>query len=272
MDAIESKIIQFIAERPTKVSFRDLQRQFFNYHLGIKDLKKIIVRQIETGRLCYTSHYGGSFIEMSYAQPCRISKHVVIKPPLVSYESTADECVVTIEKGASFGGGEHPTTRLAVGLIDDFLYRMLRGENRKVLHAADIGTGSGILAIVAAKLGIGSITAIDTDPCAIYEARHNVRLNDLQLRITVISAELNALDFECDCIFANLRTPTLLALLNSILQKIRYDGLLILSGIRVDELHDVCAAYRKANFQNIQERSKMGWGAVCLARGSFLDA
>jgi ribosomal protein L11 methyltransferase len=272
MDALESRIFQFIADCPTKVSFRDIKQHFCISQLEIIKLKKIIAHQIEIGKLCYTSHYGGSFIEVSYAQPSMLSKHVILKPPHCNYPAMADELVITIERGVSFGGGEHPTTRMAVELIDDVLYRMRLREKTSGFQAIDIGTGSGILAIVAAKLGVDFIHAIDTDPCAVFEARKNVRSNRLQSRISVMRGDLNMVDVGCDCIFANLRTPSLISLRDAILRKIDNNGMLIFSGIREEEMQGVCDAYHNAHFQNIQKRSKMGWSAVCLARGSWLNA
>lgn len=264
----EAQILQFITESFSKVSFACLKRHFNEAHqTDQKELKRLVAGLMKAGKLCYTSHYGNSFIEISYSHPKAVSEHVVLKPPLCLLDPPPGKCVVTLERGASFGGGEHPTTRLAIQLIDALLHVPYWRDRKQVLRAIDIGTGSGVLAIVAAKMGLGFVCGIDTDPCAVFEARENVRLNHLESHVTILDDDLDAVTGSYDFVFANLRTPTLLGLRSFVEKKVKADSALLFSGCRIDETLPICELYKESGFINIQTRCAKGWSSLCLARG-----
>jgi ribosomal protein L11 methyltransferase len=180
-----------------------------------------------------------------------------------------DQVVVTLDRGASFGGGEHPTTRLAIQLIDATLHRQHWMKKKQSLRAIDIGTGSGILAIAAAKIGLGCVCAVDTDPCAVFEARENVRLNRLEDRVLVLSGDLNRVEGVYDFVFANLRAPTLLGMRSILEKKISAESVLIFSGVKTDETLQICEIYKEVGFFRCEKRSENGWSALCLIRGDL---
>jgi ribosomal protein L11 methyltransferase len=268
----ELQVLRFIAESPSKVNFGSLKRHFCKTNpCNPERLKRLVAGLIQTGQLCYTSHYGNSFIEISYDQPWAVSDHVTIKPPLCSLKDVPGRCVVSIGRGAAFGGGEHPTTRLAIQLIDDLLH--LPGwQNRwHACRAIDIGTGSGVLAIVAAKLGVGSVCGIDSDPCAVFEARDNVRLNQVENRVNIHDGGLDGLTGAYDLVLANLRMPTLFGLWSVLEKKLADDSILIFSGLKSEESAGICDFYAKAGFLVYQKRLEKDWTALCLTRGRILN-
>lgn len=272
MDASENQVLQFIAESPSKVSFACLQHRFCKAcRKKPEELKRTVAGLIQSGKLCYTSHFGRSFIEISYGQPRLVSEHVVLKPRLTSWNATAGQLVVTLERGAAFGGGEHPTTRLAIQLIDASLHLPHWLDKKQARGAIDIGTGSGILAIVAAKMGLGFVCGIDTDPCAVFEARDNVRLNHLENRINILNADIDAIPGSYDLVLANLRAPTLFGLRSVLDKKVTADSTLIFSGLKTDEVGSICDFYEEAGFFMLQNRSEKGWSAICLTRGALSD-
>jgi ribosomal protein L11 methyltransferase len=271
MNASASQVLQFIEESSSKVSFASLKRHFLDdYRKNPRRFKRLIAELMQSGHLCYSSHFGSSFIDISYDRPQAVSDHVIIKPPRWSLKALPHQWVVTIERGASFGGGEHPTTRLAIQLIDDFLHLPNRGDQRYALRAVDIGTGSGVLAIVAATLGVGAVHGIDTDLCAVYEARNNVRLNFLEDQVIILDEDLQAITGTCDLVFANLRTPTLFGLRPVLEKKAAADSALFFSGIKTEEVTGLCCFYEQVGFLLHQSRSEKGWSAICLTRGSFI--
>ncbi len=272
LNASESRVLQFIAESPSKVSFGCLKRHFKDTHLSNpKKLKQLVAGLIQTGQLCYTSHFGQSFIEISFDQPWAVSEHVFIAPPLCSLKVPSDHWIVSLNRGASFGGGEHPTTRLAIQLIDALLSLPSWRDQKHLLKAVDIGTGSGILAIVAAKMGVGFVCGIDTDPCSVFESRSNVRLNHLEDRINISDDDLDAIPGMYDLVIANLRLPTLFGLRTAVEKKLDTDSVLIFSGLKIDETRSLCDYYEEAGFYLHQKLSKKGWSALCLTRGLFPD-
>lgn len=264
----ESVLLEFIARSPSKVNFSRLHRHFRGEPFTKKELKDLLSNLVQAGKLCYTSHFGTTFIEISYDQPRVVSSHVVLKPPLTSFAASPGQVVVVLQRGASFGVGEHPTTRLAIQLIDAILHPRpwTKKAGRK---AIDIGTGSGVLAIVAAKMGIRFVHAIDTDPCAVYEARQNVCLNQFEAFVKVLDERLDMIDNRYDFVFANLRTPTLFDLRDSLEKKIAPDGVLVFSGIKTEETESLGDHYEQAGYSILKKRSEMGWSAIALGRGPF---
>ena len=118
-----------------------------------------------------------------YYKPVRISNRLTIKPTWEDYEPEhADEIVLELDPGMAFGTGTHPTTSLCLKTLEETVV--------PDIDVIDVGTGSGILAIAAAKLGARHVLALDLDPVAVSSATENVRLNGLQDRITVRESDL----------------------------------------------------------------------------------
>ena len=227
---------------------------------------------VQEGRLCYRTDFGNTYLDIAMNGPVKISEHVFLRPPASGSIAGQGEWEILLEKGAAFGGGDHPTTRLAIQFIDDLLHDTFWEKKRPSLMAIDIGTGSGVLAIVAATLGVGRVMAVDIDPCAIFEARANIQLNQLEKQVVLIDDLQEVGCGSCDLILANLRTPTLMALLPKILELASIDCALIFSGIRTDETVHVCDRYRAAGFFQVKMCSEKDWSALILSRGDFLRA
>lgn len=117
-----------------------------------------------------------------YFKPLSISERLTIKPTWETYEAKAGELVIELDPGMAFGTGTHATTALCLRTLE----RVIRGGEDVI----DVGTGSGILAIAAAKLGARHVLALDLDPVAVSSARENARLNGLEQRITVRQSDL----------------------------------------------------------------------------------
>jgi len=223
--------------------------------LAIKDL-------VSLGELTYTYLYGASFLEKSFDRPVRVSKRIVIKPPDKAYQPQAGEVVVNIAGGAAFGSGAHPSTRLALRALDSFL-----GDNRYLdrkapLNGLDVGTGTGILAIALAKLGVQRVVATDIDPCAVSEATHNVSLSGLAEQVTVTNTPLEELSTCFSVIVANLAYPTLRRLSLLLSEKLEQGGVLVLSGFKESASKDLGKAYTDHGLRLIQEQTDREW--VCL--------
>jgi ribosomal protein L11 methyltransferase len=271
MRTLEDQVLQFIIGTRQKVNFTALKRHFSKFHpTTTKKLKQVVFDLMQAGKLCYTSHYGSSFIEISYNRPLRVSEHVILKPSACWFNAHPDQIVVSLKRGVSFGGGDHPTTRLAIKLIDALLHHPHFHGRGQAFNAIDIGSGSGILAMVAAKMGLGAVRGIDTDPCAVFEACENVRLNYLAAQVTISDESLDSIVGTFDFVFANLRTPTLCSIGSILEEKVNFDSILIFSGCKTGETMQVDEYYQKWGYSIVQMCSEKGWGALCLARGGFL--
>jgi ribosomal protein L11 methyltransferase len=162
-------------------------------------------------------------------QPIEIGSRFAVKPSWRSYENTQGRIVLTIDPKMSFGTGYHETTRLVLRLLE-----ALPLDGAAVL---DVGTGTGILAIAAAKLGARSVLGIDIDEWSIENAGENVRANGAQRTVTICGSPLESIDLQdVDLIMANLTLNTNVGYLSLFKRVLRHGGNLLLSGLlSIDE-------------------------------------
>jgi ribosomal protein L11 methyltransferase len=236
------------------------------FALSRKQARTAIQQMITDGELTYTYQYGSTYLEISFNQPVRISKQVILIPPRLNYQMKTQDIVIRLAAGASFGTGQHPTTRLAVRGIEYALLNEDHFPDQKMTTCLDVGTGSGILVIAALKFGIEMGVGIDFDPCAQAEASENVRLNQLVDRIHISGHVVHHIDRRFSVITANLRTPSLIRLCHSFSERIIENGLIILSGIKVDEVVDLLAIYAKNRFYCRWREIEHDWAGIVLKK------
>jgi len=236
------------------------------YALGKKQIKSVIQSLIAGGEFVYTYQYGSTFLEKSFKRPVRISKHVVIKPPENSFVSKPGDVVINLVQGASFGTGQHPTTRLAVKGLDYTLKECGHFKENKKTCLLDVGTGSGILVIAAVLLGIQKGIGLDFDPCAITEAKENTKINGLEHRIDICDRAFEKINRVFSMITANLRYPTIKKLLPYVHEAVHKKGVVILSGIKTDETKDVLDIYKEKGFLCRWKENEQDWVGVVLEK------
>ncbi len=237
-----------------------------------KEIRDAVKELVEEGELVYTYVFGNSFLEKSFDRPVRVSENVVLKPATVSYEAKPSDIVVSMEHGASFGAGDHPTTRLALRGIEKLGVSTSIFKNGETSKMLDVGTGSGVLAIAALKMGIGRAVGTDIDPCARNEARINARLNGLENRFEIFEGDLAELHSSesgksFDLIAANLRFPTLVALSEQIGGLCRENGGIVFSGTRPDEFVELVDVYKRAGFTLLWKSEENGWAGGAFSKG-----
>jgi len=160
----------------------------------------------------------------AYYRPTRTGRRLVVKPTWESYTSQPEDLIIELDPGMAFGTGTHTTTRQCLEMMETTLV-----PGQKVL---DIGTGSGILAIAAAKLGAGQVKAIDIDPVAVEIAQQNIRQNGVESLVTVEHRDLAEFCApEADLVTANLTAPVLCQLIERLIALTRPGGRMILAGI-----------------------------------------
>ncbi len=230
-----------------------------------KTVKLAIKNLVGVGELSYTYVYGTSFLEPSFDRPVRISKRIVIKPHHKRYQPQPGEVVVNIETGVAFGNGAHPTTCLALRALD-YALDDNRTEANGPLTGLDVGTGTGVLAIALAKLGVQKVVGTDIDPCAMSEARHNVSINGVAEQVRITNTPVEKLDEFFSLIVANLASPTLSVLCPLFSAKMEREGILILSGFKKQASRDLLQVYTKIGFTVIQEEIDRQWACLILGR------
>ena len=145
-----------------------------------------------------------------------------------------DSIVITIDPGMAFGTGLHPTTKTCLEAMELVL--------KPRSNVLDIGTGSGILAIAAAKLGAKEVAALDIDEVAVKTAARNIDLNGVSSIVSVQRGELNTINaLTCDVILVNILAPVIVSLLieDNLLDYLADDGFLVLAGIIEDQIEGV---------------------------------
>jgi ribosomal protein L11 methyltransferase len=188
-------------------------------------------------------------------KPLPVGDRLLILPAWMEME-TGGRIPIRIEPGMAFGTGVHPTTQLSLQLIEHSV--------KPGVSVIDVGCGSAILSIAAAKLGASPLVAVDIDAQALDNARHNAALNNVEIEIGVGSVdELLAGQYglrNADVIVANILAPVLIRLLDAGLAKlVKHGGELLLSGILAEQEGEMKTSLEKHNLQIIEERRIEDW-------------
>lgn len=199
-------------------------------------------------------------------RPIPVGRRLLIQPAWLGLPAAEERLPILIEPGMAFGTGLHPSTRLSMAALEDHLQPGGR--------VADLGCGSGILSVAAARLGAGSILALDVDPIAVGVTQQNLELNGVEERAQVLPGSLTELGRvvrqsgrRFDVIVANILLDVLCELLASgLAEYLSPDGVLILSGIldtQEGELSDAC---RRAALVVLESRAEADWRALTVKR------
>ena len=189
----------------------------------------------------------------------RVSRRLVICPAWRSYRARAGEAVIRLDPGMAFGTGQHPTTLMCLRALEE---TMQAGAD-----VLDLGTGSGILALAAARLGAASVLALDSDSQAVRAARQNVRLNGLE---AVVRVELRILDdtpSPFDVIAANISAAAIIDLAGAMAAALKRGGVLIAGGFSEERAASVAAALTAAGLSVERTLSDGDWRTHVARRG-----
>ena len=195
-------------------------------------------------------------------KPMEVGAALLIKPSWSQRQPRPGQAVMVLDPGLSFGTGQHPTTAFCLEQV----VRCRRAGARQSL--LDIGCGSGILSIAAAKVGYETVEGFDFDPDAVRIARENAALNGVAVHLH--EADVCQLPLRgggrFDVVCANLMYDLLLAQQRRILSRVRSGGVLVLAGILAKQFDAVRTAYEGAGWQLVQERSVGEWQSGALQR------
>jgi ribosomal protein L11 methyltransferase len=188
--------------------------------------------------------------------PQKIGERILVKPSWRDYASSPGEIVIELDPGMAFGTGTHPTTTLCVQLIE----RHLKPGDSFL----DVGTGSGILLLAAAKLGAGRLCGGDRDEMAVRVAAENLRRNGVDVRRVCLAQGALAAPFRgrFDLVAANILTQVIIELLDDVARLIKPGGIFICSGI-IDPNRDLASGkMREVGLEVLEIRQKEGWVAL----------
>jgi ribosomal protein L11 methyltransferase len=183
----------------------------------------------------------------------RVGRRLVIVPAWQSYTPRPEDIVIALDPGMAFGTGLHPTTQMCLTALEALL--------QPGMSVLDIGTGSGILALAAAKLGAAQVLAVDTDTIAVAAARANVRLNQVEGVVRVEHGSLEVVGNSAwDLVLVNILAPVIVRLLDAGLgARVRAGGILVAAGLIAEQAPEVIAALRRAGLTLSEQRQIKDW-------------
>jgi len=194
-----------------------------------------------------------------YFHVTRVGKHIVIKPSWEDYAPEPEDVVLELDPGMAFGTGTHPTTVLVLEALE----KMIRPDTT----VFDVGTGSGILAMTAAKLGAKNVKAVDIDGVAVRTAKENIEKAGMQDRIEVRQGDLlHGTEGKADVIVANILADIIIMLLPDIPGKLKEGGLFFASGIIEDYQQDVTEAAEKAGLRVKETTRIKDWVGLLMEK------
>jgi ribosomal protein L11 methyltransferase len=196
--------------------------------------------------------------------PRRVTDRLVVTPSWEIPAALPGDVVVTLDPGMAFGNAEHGTTRGCMRLLDRVL---TRGE-----RVLDVGAGSGVLAIVAARLGAREVVALEADPVACETARENIERNGAAAQVRVVEAWADAVSLaklgHFDGVLANIESATLHRLLPGLAACVRPRGWMILSGVLEPELDPLIRAATGQGLTREDLDADGEWRSLLLRRSS----
>lgn len=182
-----------------------------------------------------------------------LGQHLVIKPSWLEYTPQADDLVIELDPGMAFGTGLHPSTRMCMIALEKYL----TGAPRVL----DVGAGSGILSITAAKLGAREILALDTDLVAVETAQRNIAYNHAEDVVRVehgtLDSEKHCNQFDLTCI--NILAEVICDLAPALASALRSPGMLIASGILAYKADEVVEALNAVGIETIETMQEEDW-------------
>ena len=193
----------------------------------------------------------------------RVGRRLVIRPSWRRHRRTGDEVVLNLDPGMAFGTGLHPTTRLCLAALEGLADARGSFDGARIL---DVGCGSGILSIAAARLGARSVVALDVDPIAVEATIANARRNRLAGRIDTRQGSLPSGAGPFDLVLANLIASLLVQLASPLAAELRTGGRLLASGIFIDREAAVVEAFDRAGLETAARLQEGDWVALEAAR------
>lgn len=271
----ERDVQQIVAEQflgsTLRLTPRDLVKRVRKQHPGLPtiQIRSAIKNLVQQGILIYSHRFSSTQLEINFQRCVGVTSRIVLCPETADPASFHSKVVIRLRRGEAFGLGDHPTTRLALRGMEIAVDRLAVMFKPEEIRALDIGTGSGVLALAAAKLGVGQVCALDHDAVARYEARANVALNGLAADIQVASAPLEEMQAKTfTLIMANLRPPTLRVLFRQMARVARPPSMWVLSGFRSAEGNSLSDFLEKKGASILWREKMKGWAAI-LARLNY---
>jgi ribosomal protein L11 methyltransferase len=250
VETLETTVTSYLAQKP---DWRKLRPELIRGLAEIKSFGLKVGRAKVSCEKVRREDWAESW--KRHFRAIEIGSTLLIKPSWIKRQPRKGQAVVVLDPGLSFGTGQHPTTSFCLSQL-----AKRRGSGQSFL---DIGTGSGILAIAAAKLGYAPIEAFDFDPESVRVATENAKKNRVSDKLRLYRADLTKLPKRSakryDVICANLISTLLVAERDRILARLKPDGILIIAGILEKEFSDVQKTFERAGLKLFASKAEKEW-------------
>jgi len=200
-----------------------------------------------------------------YFKPIRVSNNIIVKPTWERYSPSSRDIVIEIDPGMAFGTGQHASTRMCMEAIEDIIMKDRSIKSWKVL---DVGCGTGILGITAAKLGAQDVICVDIDKKAVEIARENAAINQVDDRLRFFNRDVTTISEPRNLIIANLTAKLLLTLSPHLTNLLLTDGYLIISGIIEQDTKSIEENFSVASFIQNKVITEKEWVCYVLRKKS----
>lgn len=190
-----------------------------------------------------------------FFKPLEVGEKFVIVPSWEEYKADKDKIILEIDPGMAFGTGSHETTAICLKLLEEV--------DIKDKIVADVGTGSGILAIACSKIGAKHVLALDIDPLSIKTAKENVVVNDCVDKIEVMESDLLGTSKDnFDLIIANILPDVIINLIPDAYEKLNEKGLILVSGIILEKKDLIIKKLKQHGFSIVKDLDMGEWTGI----------
>lgn len=260
LDYLDDKFINSLEEDITVTSYFPGDKNINELEGILKEKLNFISGFLHTGKgyqgYNEVDDEGWSSSWKKFYKPFFLTDKVVIKPSWEDYNKVSDEVVIELDPGMAFGTGTHETTKLCSVLLDRYL-----SKGDKVL---DLGCGSGILGIVASKMGASTVTSVDIDEVAVKVTRENSEINKVDNLNTITGVIEDIEDNNFDIIVANIVADVIIDVGEKIPHYLKNGGIIIASGIICERKQEVLDTYLKLGFEWVETEELGEWVAIVL--------
>ena len=202
----------------------------------------------------------------AFFKPIRIGNNLVVKPTWEAYQAGEGQVIIEIDPGRAFGTGQHPSTLLCIEILEKVLIDIVPSEMDSSPSVLDVGTGTGILGIVASRLGARRVLRLDIDPEALEAAQLNLIRNRVEGIMVVSGTPIEQVTETFDLVAANLTADSLMAMVADLASRVNMRGHLLISGILTEQEQEVSRCFIHHHLELLESRAMEEWCALLFRR------